>query len=57
VGISHDASHFLQDANLCLAEFPKMFGGSPLVEEVFDWSEARPPRCGAHDLLQCSYLL
>jgi len=56
VGISHDASHFIADANACLTQFQQTFGADGLQEELFDWSGVRPPVCSGKNVLDCSYL-
>ena len=55
VGISHDPLQFMRDANQCLDEFVKLFGGNPLQIRLFDWMEATTPRCSRKDILDCHY--
>ena len=54
-GLSHDFGRFRREANLCLAEFAALFGGSPLRDVPVDWSLGGPPNC-ALGPLGCIYL-
>jgi Glycosyl transferase family 64 domain len=64
VGLSHSVNHFLQDAEMCLIEFEKIFGRWPLRAEEYNWlvSETQggggKPKCSAkgRSHLDCSYL-
>jgi hypothetical protein len=69
VGLSHDVSHFLSDAEKCLLEFEKLFGRWPFRAEEFSWDNTGrlglgsskdrlgKPRCGkGRSNLDCSYL-
>ncbi len=54
-GISHNQRRFKAAADRCLAEFDRLFGGSPLQSRPLEPGYGPPPRCALLHF-DCMYL-